>query len=31
LEINQKLKQQVWPPTFDVLLEQAPFYYSHKK
>ena len=30
LEINKKLKQQVWPAAFGVLLEQVPFYYSQK-
>ena len=28
LEINQQLKQQIWPAVFGVLLEQVPFYYS---
>ena len=28
VEINQSLKQQVWPAAFGVLLEQVPFYYS---
>ena len=28
VEINQHLKQQVWPAAFGVLLEQVPFYYS---
>ena len=30
MEINKKLKQQVWPAAFGVLLEQVPFYYSQK-
>ena len=30
LEINQQLRQQVWPAVFGVLLEQVPFYYSQK-
>ena len=30
VEINKKLKQQVWPAAFGVLLEQVPFYYSQK-
>ncbi len=28
IELNQRLKQQVWPAVFGVLLEQVPVYYS---
>lgn len=28
VELNQKLKQQVWSAAFGILLEQVPFYYS---
>ncbi|MDE0119952.1 MAG: hypothetical protein OXM55_08110 [Bdellovibrionales bacterium] len=31
VDINQKLKQQIWPAVFGVILEQVPFYYLQNK